>query len=903
VARRSPAPRLETLEERSVPTAGALDPTFNGGSLLSVGGVSSAQAVAVQPDSKIVVAGSAFTFTENPTDPLHPIEHSHLAVARLNPDGSLDTSFGPDGTGVVQPPFPGDSGAARVALDPTSGAIVVAGNIGAGPSWQEVLVRLTAAGLPDGSFQSSDGLGPGEQVVPGLGPSLGLPAIAVDPHSGAVVLAGTVSTPAGAYTDSDMAVLRLTRAGAPDPAFPGSPGMPPSVRALDFPLGGLFCDAGASAVAVDCDGSIVVAGAAIKYLADPPGPGGALDYKDWSSYFAVARLTSSGAPDAAFGGNAGLDAGREVLAFNGLARAYAVAIDPVSHAIVVAGQAGEQAPRSGIPNFLMAVARLSPAGALDTAFQGSPGLAPGEQTVNFQAWPGGGGIATANAAAVQTNGSVVLAGDVEGGLAVARLTPAGALDPTFAGGAGAERLGADTAHAVSLDPNTGAIVLAAGKVARLIGDPPVPVPPCNGGGGGGGPAAPPAAPPAGPPAAAVGAFDPATGTWYLRSAAGAGAPDAGQFAYGGAGCLPVVGDWGGRGADGVGVFDPATATWYLRYELSAGAPDAGQFAYGGAGWVSVVGDWDHSGRAGVGAFDPATATWYLRNEASAGAPDAGVFQFGVAGVPVVGDWTGTGHLGIGVFDPTTFTWYLRSSATPGPADVGVFQYGGIGWRPVAGDWTGAGHAGIGGFDPSTGTWYFRSEPSAGAPDAGQFQYGGTDWLPVEGLFPPAVQLLQAAAGEGPGGADPLSAGQLQSAVAGALARLSAAGVDPGLIQVLGSATYGVAQLPPGVLGETDAATRQVLISADAAGHGWFVDGTPLADEEFAPGAPGSPLVALPGAPAAGKADLLSAALHEMGHLAGSPDGGVGLMAGTLGLGTRDLGALDQVFAAPGALAL
>ena len=60
--------------------------------------------------------------------------------------------------------------------------------------------------------------------------------------------------------------------------------------------------------------------------------------------------------------------------------------------------------------------------------------------------------------------------------------------------------------------------------------------------------------------------------------------------------------------------------------------------------------------------------------------------------------------------------------------------------------------------------------------------------------------------------------------------------------------------------------------------------------------PGSPLMALAGSAAAGREDLLSAVLHEMGHLAGSPDGGAGLMAGTLAAGTRDLGALDAVFA-------
>jgi len=34
----------------------------------------------------------------------------------------------------------------------------------------------------------------------------------------------------------------------------------------------------------------------------------------------------------------------------------------------------------------------------------------------------------------------------------------------------------------------------------------------------------------------------------------------------------------------------------------------------------------------------------------------------------------------------------------------------------------------------------------------------------------------------------------------------------------------------------------------------------------------------------------------MGHLAGKPDGTAGLMSGSLAAGTRDLAALDSVFA-------
>ncbi|HZY83797.1 MAG TPA: hypothetical protein VFE78_03135, partial [Gemmataceae bacterium] len=188
-------------------------------------------------------------------------------------------------------------------------------------------------------------------------------------------------------------------------------------------------------------------------------------------------------------------------------------------------------------------------------------------------------------------------------------------------------------------------------------------------------------------------------------------------------------------------------------------------------------------------------------------------------------------------------------------------------------------------------WYLRAGPNAGAPDAGQFAYGGQGFEPVVGPFA-APQHLLAAGGEGPGAA-PLGADQLRSAVAGALARLSAAGTDPGLVRSLASAGFAVGDLPPGVLGLADVAARRVRLSADAAGRGWFVDPTPGQDEEFAAG---SPLVALPGSPAAGKEDLLTAVLHEMGHLAGRPDGGDGLMAGALAAGTRDLGALDLVFA-------
>src|SRR5262249_39761108 len=82
-------PNMEYLEERTVPTAGALNPAFNAAGatpgLLTNAYFASDQgsAAAVQPDGKILVAGRASIFG-----------HSHMVVFRYNPNGTLDTTFG-----------------------------------------------------------------------------------------------------------------------------------------------------------------------------------------------------------------------------------------------------------------------------------------------------------------------------------------------------------------------------------------------------------------------------------------------------------------------------------------------------------------------------------------------------------------------------------------------------------------------------------------------------------------------------------------------------------------------------------------------------------------------------------------------------------------------------------------
>jgi uncharacterized delta-60 repeat protein len=72
---------------------GALDPTFGTGGIVStqIGSLySAASAVSVQPDGKVVVGGT--------TRDQFPAVWDEMAVARYNVDGSLDASFGQEGT-------------------------------------------------------------------------------------------------------------------------------------------------------------------------------------------------------------------------------------------------------------------------------------------------------------------------------------------------------------------------------------------------------------------------------------------------------------------------------------------------------------------------------------------------------------------------------------------------------------------------------------------------------------------------------------------------------------------------------------------------------------------------------------------------------------------------------------
>jgi len=162
---------------------GTLDLPFGGTNtgmaITDIGSSSNyANAVALQADGKIVVAGNAFA---NPS-----ANTSDFAVLRYNTDGSLDkTGFGSPNGYVTTSVGAFDNGYA-VAVQ-TDNKIVVAGNADAGVGDRLALLRYNADGSPDLGFGTA-----GIVTRAASGPSIitGAFGVALQPSDGAIVVVG-----------------------------------------------------------------------------------------------------------------------------------------------------------------------------------------------------------------------------------------------------------------------------------------------------------------------------------------------------------------------------------------------------------------------------------------------------------------------------------------------------------------------------------------------------------------------------------------------------------------------------------------------------------------------------------------------------------------------------------------
>jgi uncharacterized delta-60 repeat protein len=182
---------------------GDLDPSFGSGGkqVTPVGsGTDEANAVAVQPDGKVVAAGYA-------ADGAGILD---TAVVRYNVDGSPDTTFDTDGKQVTPVGGNTDDLASAVALQ-SDGKIVVVGTVGNGNDADFEVVRYKANGSLDTRFDS-DGI-----ATLDIGTSTDrATALAIQPD-GKILVAG-YSFNLGT-SDDDMAIVRYKVNGSLDTTF------------------------------------------------------------------------------------------------------------------------------------------------------------------------------------------------------------------------------------------------------------------------------------------------------------------------------------------------------------------------------------------------------------------------------------------------------------------------------------------------------------------------------------------------------------------------------------------------------------------------------------------------------------------------------------------------------------
>jgi uncharacterized delta-60 repeat protein len=244
---------------------GSLDSSFGTGGKVTTdfaNSFDSADAVAIQKDGRIIIAGFATTST-----------NMDFALVRYNADGSLDSSFGTSGK-VTTDFSKGPDNAPAVALQ-SDGKIIAAGR--ARTSWSGfdfALVRYNADGSIDSSF------GTGGKVTTDLGGNAeGIRAMAIQSDA-RIVVAGFTSYK---ETNLNFAVARYQADGSLDTSF-GKGGK----VITDFSPG--FEDA-AHSVAIQSDGRIIAVGHSVQ---------GGANYD-----FALARYNTDGSADSSFG-NQGL---------------------------------------------------------------------------------------------------------------------------------------------------------------------------------------------------------------------------------------------------------------------------------------------------------------------------------------------------------------------------------------------------------------------------------------------------------------------------------------------------------------------------------------------------------------------------------------------------------------------
>src|SRR5262245_4335393 len=403
---------LAPTPSRAAP--GDLDPTFGSGgaAILAVGVHSSADALAVQSDGKILAAGYIFDGSLG------------MAIIRLDSTGALDPTFGSGG--VVSLPAGIQAIAHAIAIQPTDNKILVAGGVVADPDldYDFRIVRLLNDGLSDGQLDTTFGTG-GVVVTPAAG-TVGATSVVVQPDG--KILAGGDGRPhlLSRSRNRDFVVHRYLADGSPDTGF-GEGGRAAISMGRRYDL--------VRSLLLQPAGAVLAAG---------------YSFAGRSGRFALARLGADGTLDPTFG-----RAGRQetrLITRDDFAKDAALLPDG---RIVAGGGTVHVAPI--VSTLSVTLAQFTSSGTLDPSF-GTGGISSVTPFAN-----------SSNQVvriALQTDGKIVGAGDVSGlndpfDLLLARFLPDGSLDASFGTGGVVRTLltSQDQAFTVAVQPTDGGILV------------------------------------------------------------------------------------------------------------------------------------------------------------------------------------------------------------------------------------------------------------------------------------------------------------------------------------------------------------------------------------------------------------------------------------------------------------
>ncbi len=295
---------------------GSLDPTFGGDGIATARfddiSLDEVNAVAVQPDGKVVVAGVTIQSFNGGS--------SRVAVARFGADGQLDATFGTGGLATVAFGTTNSFKQANaIALDSVGRIVLgVSGPLVSGTVNAFTAIRLTTNGTPDTTF-SDDGIA---QVAGGNPVTAAVAVGAGD----SVLVAGRNAT------SSRTEFVRFTAAGVADTSF-GTAGK--SIGPVEI------CRFGC-ALTIDQSGRPLIAGRlGLNAI--------------------VQRLQPTGGLDTAFA-----NVGTATLHFGHYsASAIDVSVDSTGRVVVTGSTADQNSTESDV-----GVARLADDGSLDATFDG-----------------------------------------------------------------------------------------------------------------------------------------------------------------------------------------------------------------------------------------------------------------------------------------------------------------------------------------------------------------------------------------------------------------------------------------------------------------------------------------------------------------------------------------------------